>query len=173
MSSSRKPRSNKPKRCLKRLSIRALWAPFLIRGFDADITASMVSKVVEQGIPMRLLFAVIFTSLLFGCNDPASEAKKAVRYELRDPESAEFRDIRIYEDGKLICGEVNANNAYGGKSGFKGFVYDDGQASLEESEYGDTAYLAGLEKCTAATQKHTEEIMKHCRPRQELGLKQK
>ena len=113
---------------------------------------------------MRLFVALIFTTFLFGCNDPASEAKKAVRYELLDPESAEFRDIRIYEDGKLICGEVNANNAYGGKSGFKGFVYDDGQASLEESEYGDTAYFAGLEKCTAATQKHTEEIMKTLSP---------
>jgi hypothetical protein len=102
---------------------------------------------------MRQLSLIFFVIYLVGCNDAASPAKEAVKYQLRNPDSAEFRDVRIYEDGNLVCGEVNADNAYGGKTGFKGFVYQDGSVSLEDSEYGMGAYVAGLGKCSEAIMK--------------------
>ena len=118
-----------------------------------------------------MLGMLIFATLLTGCNDSASKAKEAVKYELRDPESDEFRNLRIYNGGELVCGEVNATNAYGGKTGFKGFAYVDDQASLEDSEYGMTAFIAGLEKCTAAVQKETEVIMKSLPPEAQARVK--
>lgn len=44
--------------------------------------------------------------------------------KLKDPESARFRNLRIvdYKGGKLICGEVNAKNSYGGYVGFAPFL---------------------------------------------------
>lgn len=43
-------------------------------------------------------------------------AERLVRLRLRDPDSAEFR----HAENK--CGYVNANNGFGGKTGFQGFV---------------------------------------------------
>jgi len=44
-----------------------------------------------------------------------------VKRDLRDPWSAQFRNLRVLESG-LICGEVNAKNAYGAYTGFEGFT---------------------------------------------------
>ena len=57
--------------------------------------------------------------------DEAVEAAKAVvAYDLKDPESARFRSIEIrdFQGGKLICGEVNAKNSYGGYVGYQKFL---------------------------------------------------
>ncbi len=44
--------------------------------------------------------------------------------KLKDPESARFKNLRFvdYKGGKLICGEVNAKNSYGGYVGFAPFL---------------------------------------------------
>lgn len=57
----------------------------------------------------------------------AEEARNAVRAMLKDPESAQFRNI--YSRGMggkpipnaTVCGEVNAKNSYGGYIGFTRF----------------------------------------------------
>ncbi|MGP9499594.1 MULTISPECIES: hypothetical protein [unclassified Halomonas] len=56
------------------------------------------------------------------------EAQAAVRGALKDPDSANFRDVHgisVAEDGPLIavCGEVNAKNSYGGYIGYNRFAY--------------------------------------------------
>jgi hypothetical protein len=59
------------------------------------------------------------------------EAVKAqVRLTLRDPDSAQFRNIRVVRlepttttrGVTQVCGEVNAKNGFGGYNGFLGFV---------------------------------------------------
>lgn len=52
-------------------------------------------------------------------------AKRAVRQSLKDPESAEFKDVfanYTEEFGVVACGYVNAKNALGGYTGYKAFV---------------------------------------------------
>lgn len=52
-------------------------------------------------------------------------AKGAVRERLRDPDSADFRAVRFHrgkDDIPLVCGEVNAANGFGGKTGFQAFI---------------------------------------------------
>lgn len=51
------------------------------------------------------------------------ELKQKVRNALKDPNSAEFKDVQ-WVGGKAICGQVNAKNSYGGYGGFKHFVAD-------------------------------------------------
>ena len=46
---------------------------------------------------------------------------------LRDPGSAEFRNVKLYrpipgQPTPVVCGEVNSRNAFGGMSGFQGFI---------------------------------------------------
>lgn len=47
------------------------------------------------------------------------QAKVAISKDLKDPSSAQFRNVRVIS-GK-VCGEVNAKNAMGGYVGFQRF----------------------------------------------------
>lgn len=47
-------------------------------------------------------------------------AQISVKKRLKDPSSAEFRNVHFYSGGKaaVACGEVNAKNSFGGYSGY-------------------------------------------------------
>ena len=53
-----------------------------------------------------------------------AEMQLRIRSDLRDPSSAEFRNVRFSRAGGVpaVCGEVNSANAFGGKAGFQRFV---------------------------------------------------
>ena len=93
---------------------------------------------------MKIIIAMTALSLLVACGPALTEkstfapsdaqltaAKTAAAYDLKDPGSAQFRNIRgiqaTAETGKsatYICGEVNARNSFGGYVGFTPFVYN-------------------------------------------------
>ena len=80
---------------------------------------SLASKPVGSGLPG--------TGTRSRISDAAAiaQSKKAVADTLRDPLSAQFRDVRVsgHCDGvKHVTGFVNAKNGYGGYSGFKLFT---------------------------------------------------
>lgn len=56
-----------------------------------------------------------------------ADAQRAVRAELKDPDSAKFRGIKALRDGEGkvtgFCGWVNAKNSYGGYTGESYFIY--------------------------------------------------
>lgn len=51
-------------------------------------------------------------------------SKDAVRDRLRDPESAQFRNVQFFAGSgvPIACGEVNAKNAFGSYRGFERFI---------------------------------------------------
>ena len=53
-----------------------------------------------------------------------AKSKQMVLDKLKDPESAKFRNQKIidFKGGKLLCGEVNAKNSYGGYVGFAPYM---------------------------------------------------
>lgn len=63
-----------------------------------------------------------------GCNGVEKETISAVKNSLKDPDSAQFQDVKGY------CGEVNAKNSYGGYTGFKKFYISNGQAEFLDEE---------------------------------------
>lgn len=68
-------------------------------------------------------------------DEAISNVKAMVEAKLRDPYSAQWRNLRAFQhtDGSLIvCGEVNAKNAYGGYVGFDGFVYWNGKLTMPD-----------------------------------------
>lgn len=84
---------------------------------------------------MRRLLLLGLTALLTGCG-ATSDAKEAVAAQLKDPASAQFKDVRKVKD--YVCGEVNGKNAYGGYVGFKRFfVTDLGGVFIEPDEAGE------------------------------------
>ena len=58
-------------------------------------------------------------------------SQEAVQSKLKDEGSAEFRNIDIHKSAEatVVCGEVNAKNAFGGYAGFQRFV-SSGSAEL-------------------------------------------
>jgi hypothetical protein len=59
----------------------------------------------------------------------------AVKAQLRDPDSAQFKGLRIKPDG-AGCGWVNARNGYGGYTGFSVFfVGAKGEVSILPPSY--------------------------------------
>ncbi|MBI1627017.1 hypothetical protein [Comamonas suwonensis] len=50
--------------------------------------------------------------------------KRRIAHDLRDPESARFREVAliVYEGRSVVCGEVNSKNGYGGYVGFQPFI---------------------------------------------------
>ncbi|MBV6686361.1 MULTISPECIES: hypothetical protein [Xanthomonas] len=61
-------------------------------------------------------------------------AERAVRGELKDPDAAQFKDVRANyteEFGVAACGRVNARNELGGYTGFRRFVSSGKSVILE------------------------------------------
>lgn len=52
-------------------------------------------------------------------------AKALVAYDLKDPESARFRNLQVFHTStgaRAVCGEFNAKNSYGAYTGYKKFA---------------------------------------------------
>jgi hypothetical protein len=99
----------------------------------------------EQGkrsfLGLRITIATLFTVYAASAawqrmGEPSPfvgvEAKAAVAASLRDPSSAEFRNIMA--GTHATCGEVNGRNAYGAYAGFKRFVYEGGIVRIEPEQ---------------------------------------
>lgn len=53
-------------------------------------------------------------------SDKKFMAQQAVKSLLKDPRSAEFRDVSV--NGDFVCGSVNARNSFGGYAGDTRFI---------------------------------------------------
>lgn len=82
---------------------------------------------------MRRAWVAACALILAACGSETSEVLKEVRGNLRDPDSAKFRNVTIVDaetqiadspdkaKWRSVCGEVNAKNAMGGYTGFSPF----------------------------------------------------
>ncbi len=92
-----------------------------------------MSDNLKYGVAIVIVgLAVIFTlgGNLFEGKE--REVQEAVAAQLRDPSSAEFRDLTIGENSS--CGEVNGKNGFGAYSGFREFVYARGVVLFEPEQ---------------------------------------
>ncbi len=99
---------------------------------------------------MKLKLAAVVVVMVSACtmNDGValSAAQDMVQKQLKDPDSADFRNVRLAgmeTTGEVhrgwICGEVNARNGFGGYTGFQRFA-----ASIEYTGGGRIS-LSGLD----------------------------
>lgn len=74
-----------------------------------------------------------FSAFEAGIFDPSyNKVEAAVAQQLRDPDSAQFRNIIGSDDA--YCGEVNAKNGFGAYTGFRKFVYRRGVVLFQPEE---------------------------------------
>ena len=80
----------------------------------------------------------VATALAFGDQEGQviEKAKLAVSASLKDPGSAQFQNVRManYGSWKVVCGEVNGKNSYGGYVGFGPFVAGVNGATLFDKD---------------------------------------
>jgi len=52
------------------------------------------------------------------------QSEDAVRERLKDPDSAQFKEVFFNNKGGIhaVCGQINSKNSYGGYSGYKYFI---------------------------------------------------
>ena len=85
-------------------------------------------------LALALSFALTSCDLPFGLKH---EAREDISNLMRDPKSAEFRNLQVIDRGavKDVCGEVNGKNAYGAYTGFRRFLWHgNGFSPLLENE---------------------------------------
>lgn len=88
---------------------------------------------------VALAFAV---ALLSGCAryDEQTDVylyRGAVARSLKDPDSAQFRNDRVWvhRDGSArLCGEVNAKNGFGGFAGYRRFIATKSAVQFESAD---------------------------------------
>ncbi len=78
---------------------------------------------------------VPFKSTPAGHKKAISLAMQAVRDQMKDPESAKFRNLTSSRNSN-VCGEVNAKNSYGGYVGFKRFLALNGVVFMDDGGSG-------------------------------------
>lgn len=95
---------------------------------------------------MKKIVAIVGAALFLvtGCQwVPGSQAsrekevQKAVAWQLRDPSSAQFREVRevVLDNGAYAyCGSVNGKNSFGAYSGYRDFVVHKGKTVAIEPE---------------------------------------
>lgn len=95
---------------------------------------------------MKKIVVIVGAALVLvaGCqsaeDQTIAEAQRLAADLLRDPSSAQFRHLRyrVAETGaRVVCGEINGKNAYGGYPGFQRFLYDSGNVKLDERDDPD------------------------------------
>lgn len=78
----------------------------------------------------RILAVAVAALVLGGCgNSKIDQAHSAIKRMLNDPDSAQFRDDVVLENGR-VCGEVNSKNKMGGYVGFLPYMFKEKQAPL-------------------------------------------
>jgi len=84
--------------------------------------------------------------VLAACGGASTDAEEVVKSALKDPESAQFQDVReCTGDRSMVIGKVNAKNEMGGYAGFEQFIVAGGTAYFLN---GDAiAYSRVLSRC--------------------------
>lgn len=135
--------------------------PLVIKTFGRTASAVPVAA--------RLLGVVLLLVVVGACSqDPIEEeraksappsdriliqnAQEAIRQTLRDPASAEFRNdgVRIVADSqRIVCGEVNSKNGFGGYAGFQRYISTGRAAFVESQMQAESFALTWKTLCTA------------------------
>lgn len=110
-------------------------------------------------IPITALAALLASACDKLPVGPVADAKAIAAAGLRDPGSAQFRNLRSVTNanGTAVCGEINGKNAFGAYVGFQDFVVVGATAWVQTGADASSS-ISELEAETEAIRKHTA----HC-----------
>jgi hypothetical protein len=116
----------------------------------------MIASILRISALVMALTALLGLS---GCSGGAEDAaEKLVADQMRDPASAQFREVKVVkqQDGsEAVCGEVNGKNAFGGYVGFRGFVVHGSEVHIRNDDL-NMSDIAEIEASTRAIEASTK-----------------
>lgn len=93
---------------------------------------------------MRFAILAIALPLAACAANLEAEAREGLATELKDAESAQFRDVERYAAG--ICGQVNSKNSFGAYAGFSQFYVGSKLAVVDGNGENLASELCGIEE---------------------------
>lgn len=107
---------------------------------DAKSGKEWTTPIVGALVVIVVLSTTAFFVLAPKLKDRATieGAQKAAAAELRDPSSAQFRNVRT--TGYFVCGEINGKNGFGAYAGFVRFYGTKDFAKVDPGDSGPTLY---------------------------------
>ena len=72
--------------------------------------------------------------------DLIASLKSKVSAVLKDPDSAQFRVVRLADNQTTLCGEVNSKNSFGGYVGFRPFIVSREEVLIAAPTSGGTSF---------------------------------
>lgn len=100
--------------------------------FDRTVYA-IAAIVVAMGAIFALMLGGPGEVSTFAKLGRVAAVKKLAASQLRDPSSAQFRNIA--NDGLFVCGEINGKNGYGAYAGFTRFYGDQTMVSIDPDNH--------------------------------------
>lgn len=124
------------------------------RLFEAKLmaTASAAQETVQKTLDQRTNSARLLSEAERHADDPLiiKKFQAAILVRLKDPTSAQFRDLKLNHRREALCGMVNSKNGFGGYTGFSAFVATEtkaylstGNKDLEDMLYREAAERQG------------------------------
>lgn len=93
------------------------------------------------GVPAGIFALICIAGVVnYTTGGATKQARNLVAYQLRDPSSAQFRDV--FTHNGAVCGQVNSKNGFGAYAGFARFYVSEGRVTFEPQ--GGEAPLLGL-----------------------------
>jgi hypothetical protein len=130
----------------RRMTVGRVAIPAASRTKALTYKTRLIQELRRMGARMKH-FVIPFVSLAFltGCNNAAEEA---VRRELVDPDSAQFREVKTCSgDPNISTGEVNGKNRMGAYTGFEPFFVEGGRVFFAATD----GFVAAMNKCYGST----------------------
>jgi hypothetical protein len=126
---------------IKWMVYAGLTAIVLVVGLFVFLMISELSKV--KGTGSSVSTATVSTTQTFDMHGYAYQTIDNLAGMLKDADSAEFRNVQVVESVgelkgmKLVVGEVNSKNSFGGYTGFQAFVGTPALVSVESQMSAD------------------------------------
>lgn len=89
---------------------------------------------------MKYLLPLLLVANVHASDDLIAQAKESLTKDLKDPYSAVFEGIymgKAANGAPVVCGTINAKNAYGAYTGRKRFYYLPGHAKIDDGQNRD------------------------------------
>jgi hypothetical protein len=95
--------------------------------------------MIKRSKAIFIPLAIMGLTACDGAFDPRKRALENTAKEqtaalLRDPMSAQFRNLSVDVEHNVVCGEVNGKNAFAAYIGFELFVFDGQSANLQSDD---------------------------------------
>ncbi|WP_423708625.1 hypothetical protein [Undibacterium sp. WLX3042] len=87
--------------------------------------------------------------------------KQQVTHNLKDPESAKFREVKLNKAKTALCGEVNAKNGFGAYGGYQPFVATDSGAIIMRGDSCNIGSITSQIECMSERNKFLEYAVKN------------